>query len=95
MDKKSSKANHPGNDKSGQPGGKPGRQMNFYWVYAIVAVLLLTTIMLGESSGQKKVQWPEFKEMAEAGQIARVTHNGHTANLFFTKEVRDLSLIHI
>ena len=84
MDKKSSKANHPGNDKSGQPGGKPGRQMNFYWVYAIVAVLLLTTIMLGESSGQKKVQWPEFKEMAEAGQIARVTHNGHTANLFFT-----------
>ena len=89
MDKKSSKANHPGNDKSGQPGGKPGRQMNFYWVYAIVAVLLLTTIMLGESSSQKKVQWPEFKEMAEAGQIARVTHNGHTANLFFTKEVRD------
>ena len=89
MDKKSSKAKNPGNDKSGQPGGKPGRQMNFYWVYAIVAVLLLTTIMLGESSGQKKVQWPEFKEMAEAGQIARVTHNGHTANLFFTKEVRD------
>ena len=89
MDKKSPKVNNPGNDKSGQPGGKPGRQMNFYWVYAIVAVLLLTTIMLGESSGQKKVQWPEFKEMAEAGQIERVTHNGHTANLFFTKEVRD------
>ena len=87
MDKKK-----PSGNPSGKPnpsGGKPGRQMNFYWVYAIVAVFLLTMVMLGESGGQKKVQWPQFKEMVEDGQIARVTHNGHTANLFFTQAVRD------
>ena len=84
MDKKK-----PSGNPSGKPnpsGGKPGRQMNFYWVYAIVAVFLLTMVMLGESGGQKKVQWPQFKEMVEEGQIARVTHNGHTANLFFTQD---------
>ena len=89
MDKKTPKNKPSGNEKPSQPSGKPGRQMNFYWVYAIVAVLLLVTIWMGESSGQKKVQWPEFKEMAEAGQIVRVTHNGQTANLFFTQAVRD------
>ena len=70
-------------------GNKPGKNLNFYWVYAIVAVFLLAMVMLGESSGQKRIHWPEFKEMAEAGQIAKVTHNGHTASVFFTKEVRD------
>ena len=70
-------------------GNKPGKSLNFYWVYAIVAVFLLAMVMLGESSGQKRIHWPEFKEMAEAGQIAKVTHNGHTANVFFTKDVRD------
>ena len=70
-------------------GNKPGKSLNFYWVYAIVAVFLLAMVMLGESSGQKRIHWPEFKEMAEAGQIAKVTHNGHTASVFFTKDVRD------
>ena len=74
---------------SGNKPGKPGKALNFYWVYAIVAVFLLAMVMLGESSGQKRLHWPEFKEMAEAGQIAKVNSNGRTASVFFTKEVRD------
>ena len=74
---------------SGNKPDKPGKTLNFYWVYAIVAVFLLAMVMLGESSGQKRLHWPEFKEMAEAGQIAKVNSNGRTASVFFTKEVRD------
>ena len=39
--------------------------MNFYWVYAIVAMFALTMVMVGDSSNQRQVQWPDFKEMAE------------------------------
>ncbi|MAO88345.1 MAG: peptidase M41 [Crocinitomicaceae bacterium] len=63
--------------------------MNFYWVYAIVAMFLLTMVMLGDSSTQRQVQWPDFKEMAEKGQITRVSHDGARANLYFTEAVRD------
>ena len=75
--------------KGRKQGNKPGRQMNFYWVYAIVAMFLLTMVMVGDSSTQRQVQWPDFKEMAEKGQITRVSHDGARANLYFTESVRD------
>ena len=75
--------------KGKKQGNKPGRQMNFYWVYAIVAMFLLTMVMVGDSSTQRQVQWPDFKEMAEKGQITRVSHDGARANLYFTEGVRD------
>ena len=75
--------------KGKKQGNKPGRQMNFYWVYAIVAMFLLTMAWVGDSSTQRQVQWPDFKEMAEKGQITRVSHDGARANLYFTEAVRD------
>jgi len=63
--------------------------MNFYWVYAIVAMFLLTMVMVGESGGQRQVQWAEFKGLVEDGKVARVSYNGAQANIFFTKAVRD------
>ena len=75
--------------KGKKQGNKPGRQMNFYWVYAIVAMFLLTMVMVGDSSTQRQVQWPDFKEMAEKGQITRVSHDGARANLYFTEAIRD------
>ena len=74
---------------SGKKPGKPGRQMNFYWVYAIVAMFLLTMVMVGESGGQRQVQWPQFKQMVEQGKVERVTYNGAQANIYFTQAVRD------
>jgi len=75
--------------KGKKQGNKPGRQMNFYWVYAIVAMFLLTMVMVGDSATQRQVQWPDFKEMAEKGQITRVSHDGARANIYFTQAVRD------
>ena len=69
--KKSSKSGKPG--KPGKD-AKPGKPINFYWVYAIVAMFLLTLVTLGDSSSQRKVQWPDFKKMAEKGQAVSYTH---------------------
>ena len=35
--------------KGKKQGNKPGKQLNFYWVYAIVAMFLLTMVMVGGS----------------------------------------------
>lgn len=63
--------------------------MNFYWVYAIVAMFLLTMVMVGESGGQREVQWPQFKQMVEQGKVERVSYNGSQANIYYTQAVRD------
>ncbi len=68
---------------------KPGKPLNFYWVYAIVAMFLLTMVMVGGSGGERQMQWSDFKSMAAKGQIARVQHDGSNASLYFTKAVRD------
>ena len=68
---------------------KPGKQLNFYWVYAIVAMFLLTMVMVGGSGSERQMQWSDFKSMAAKGQIARVQHDGSNASLYFTKAVRD------
>ena len=86
MDKKTPNSKPSG---SGKKPGKPGRQMNFYWVYAIVAMFLLTMVMLGESGGKRQVQWPEFKGLVEQGKVERVTYNGSQANVYYTEAVRD------
>ena len=77
--------------KSGKPGkdAKPGKPINFYWVYAIVAMFLLTLVTLGDSSSQRKVQWPDFKKMAEKGQVAKVSHNGTQASIYYIQSVSD------
>jgi ATP-dependent metalloprotease FtsH len=70
-------------------GKKPGRQLNFYWVYAIVALFLLTMAMLGDTAGKKQLQWSEFKELATAGHIAEVSHDGAFASIHYDKAYSD------
>ena len=90
MKKKNPKSTGSGSDSRSEGGGmKPGKQLNFYWVYAIVAMFLLTMVMVGGSGSERQMQWSDFKSMAAKGQIARVQHDGSNASLYFTKAVRD------
>ena len=90
MKKKNPKSTGSGSDSSPEGGGmEPGKQLNFYWVYAIVAMFLLTMVMVGGSGSERQMQWSDFKSMAAKGQIARVQHDGSNASLYFTKAVRD------
>ena len=86
---KSSGSTDPKGSRSESDGKTPGKQLNFYWVYAIVAMFLLTMVMVGESGNARQIQWSDFKAMAGKNEIARVQHDGSNANIFFTKAVKD------
>lgn len=86
---KSSGSTDPKGSRSESDGKKPGKQLNFYWVYAIVAMFLLTMVMVGESGNARQIQWSDFKAMAGKNEVARVQHDGSNANIFFTKAVKD------
>jgi len=81
--------NEPNTSKGQGSGKKPGRQLNFYWVYAIVAMTMLTIAMMSNGGGTKQLQWSEFKALAEKGHVERVSHNGSFANIYYSEALKD------
>lgn len=51
----------------------PKRPFNPYWIYVVIAVILISQLLFSFSSGTKKVQWNEFvNEMLLEGDVAKV-----------------------
>jgi ATP-dependent metalloprotease FtsH len=65
-----------------------GKSFNFYWIYAVVGVLLLGMILLNYESGGKEIQFSDFKIHAESGDVDHVIHDGRVYNVFLTESAR-------
>ena len=73
------------NEKSG---GKSRKGINFYWIYGVIALVMLSMLFFGGSSDGKQIQWGELKSRIERGEIQRITHDGTRATIQLKKEVR-------
>ena len=67
-------------------GNKPS--MNFYWIYGVIGVMLLAMLMLNTSEGGREIQWMEFKQKIEDGQVKRLVFDGQRASVYLKDEVR-------
>ena len=68
-------------------GGKPS--LNFYWIYAVIVVLLLGMLMLNSGQDGRQIQWAEFKERIEEGEVKRVVFDGQRATIMLNESVRE------
>ena len=78
-------------DQNRQPaGGKGGNKpsMSFYWIYGVIGILLLGMLMLNSSEGGREIQWSEFKQKIEEGQVKRLVFDGQRASVYLTDEAR-------
>lgn len=66
-----------------------GKNVNFYWIYAVVGVLLLGMIMLNSDGGGSEIQFSEFKSYVESGDVDHVTHDGHVYKVFLTESAKE------
>ncbi|MBX7052344.1 MAG: ATP-dependent zinc metalloprotease FtsH [Flavobacteriales bacterium] len=74
---------------SGQQGGGDGKkQMNFYWIYALIAMVLIAMMVFNTSGDGKQIDYREFKAYAENGYIKRLEYNGVKANVFLDSSGR-------
>ena len=58
--------------QSSNSGGGNKPSMNFYWIYGVIGVMLLAMLMLNTSEGGREIQWMEFKQKIEDGQVKRL-----------------------
>ena len=78
-------------DQKKQPsnsGGGNKPSMNFYWIYGVIGVMLLAMLMLNTSEGGREIQWTDFKQKIEDGQVKRLVFDGQRASVFLKDEVR-------
>jgi len=52
-----------------KPGGRP---MNFYWIYAIIGVILIGMMMFQRGTEGKSISYQEFQQMAEERLVEKV-----------------------
>ena len=96
QDKKSASKDSPKNSKptpkksnedlAGEEGS--GKNFNFYWIYAVVGVLLLGMILLNSDSGGDEIQFSDFKIHVESGDVDHVIHDGRVYKVFLTESAR-------
>jgi len=67
--------------------------MNFYWVYAIVGMFLLTMVMMNGSSPDRELTWHDFLEYADEGCIEKIVDGGDgtEAKIYFSTSSSDSS----
>ena len=86
--KKSTAKKRP-TSRSPIPKKDSGKNVNFYWIYAVVGVLLLGMIMLNSDGGGSEIQFSEFKSYVESGDVDHVIHDGHVYKVFLTESAKE------
>lgn len=79
------------NNPSGGSKKNPKKQFNFYWIYAIIGVLLIGTQLFQLGGGEKKTTWDKFvNEMLKTNEVNRLVvvtmGNEHKAEIFIKPE---------
>jgi ATP-dependent metalloprotease FtsH len=72
-----------------QGGGDNKKQMNFYWIYALIAMVLIAMMVFNSSGDGKQIDYRVFKTYAEKGYINRLEYNGVKANIFLDSAGRN------
>jgi ATP-dependent metalloprotease FtsH len=60
------------NNTPGGPEKQPKKSLNFYWVYAVIGVVLIAMMMFQRGAGGSTISYKEFTELAKESMIKEV-----------------------
>jgi cell division protease FtsH len=72
---------------SGDGSGGSGRPFNFYWIYAIIGVVIISLNLFNWSGSMADINLSEFEQMVTADEVERVVvYNKQMAEVYLKKE---------
>lgn len=84
---KQPKKNSSAGGNSNKKGGKGKKPFNFYWIYAIVGLILISINLFNVNSSLSHISPSEFRNMVEQGDINRViVYNEKIAEVYVKQE---------
>ena len=73
--------------KSGSGGNGPKKPFNFYWIYAIVGIVLISLNLFNFDGGLVRTTYGEFKAMVQNEEVRKViVYNEQTAEVYLTED---------
>ena len=66
------------NKKPAGPNNPMKGGFSFYWIYAVIAIVLIGLMVFNGSSDGSETNYAQVKSWAESNYIARVEYNGST-----------------
>ena len=78
-------------NKAPHSGGKGDKKptLNFYWIYAVIGLLLFGMLMLNSGQNGSQIQWSEFKDYIEHGDVQRLVFDGQRVTILLKDKVRE------
>ena len=73
------------------PPKQPMKSMNFYWIYAIVGIMLLGMIMMNSSGGGNEIQYSEFKQLALEEKVEGIVLDGTVYHVYLNEKAENNS----
>jgi len=70
-------------------GQEPKKSMNFYWVYAVIAMILIGMMIFNSGGEGRETTYQKFKKLVEKGYVEKVDYNKVTARVYLTPAGRD------
>ena len=70
------------NKKPGGPNNPMKSGFSFYWIYAVIAIVLIGLMVFNGSSDGSETNYAQVKSWAESNYIARVEYNGSTGKVY-------------
>ena len=91
MTEKNKKRGNTGKKPSSGGNKGPKKSFNFYWIYAIIGVILIGLNLFNFSGGERKVTWNRFvDEMLKTGEVERLivvtTGNDSRVEIFIKQD---------
>lgn len=62
----------PGAGGGKKPGGNNKKPFNFYWIYAIIAVVLIAIQLINWGGGTKDISYGDFERFANQGHVEKI-----------------------
>lgn len=84
MEQQNNKQERPKGDKE----NKPKRSFNFYWIYGIIIVVILSIQLIGMGGGQSVIDPATYQEFVSEGDVDRVVVVNNAEALVYIKRDR-------
>ena len=77
-----------GKNQSGFPKLKKNGKFNFYWIYAIMFLIIFVVYFTNFGDGAQKTDWPQLQEMLVSGDVEKIIVVNKDKAEIFIKEDR-------
>jgi cell division protease FtsH len=75
--------------RKGNGNSSQGKGFSFYWIYALIAMVLIGMMLFNSGTEGREVDYSKFKSLAQRGFIEKIDYNGTVGRIYLNQTGKD------